>query len=163
MRLLIENWRKFLIERLDGSGPGWPTQRPIRSDPPQDVGPELVAAVLGKLPREDVDAIMALADDQGLFDGILKEKLVGELPTGTRAGYRAWDKNDPFSSVRATFDPETRKRTYREPSARHGSPLTSYYVFDEKPEPEQVVNMIKRLNIVARRILFDLLDKRGIF
>ena len=162
MKLLIENWRKFM-ERLDGSGPGWPTERPIKTDPPQDIGPDLVAAVMERLPREDVDMIMDMADDQGLFDGILKEKLIGDIPTGTKARYRAWDKNDPFASVRATFDPSTRKRTYREPLIQHGSPLNSYYVFDEKPEPQQVVDMIKRLNKVAKRILFDLLDKKGIF
>tara|TARA_Y100000004_G_scaffold189270_1_gene244613 strand:+ start:11 stop:502 length:492 start_codon:yes stop_codon:yes gene_type:complete len=163
MKLLLENWRKFLDERLDGSSPGLSGGKPFRTDPPQDVSPELVAAVMEKLPRADVDTIMNMADDQGLFDGILKEKLIGDIPTGTRARYRPWDKNDPFSAVRATFDPETKKRTYREPLAQYGSPLNSYYVFDEKPEPEHVVHMIRRLNILARRILFDLLDKKGVF
>jgi hypothetical protein len=137
--------------------------KPIRTDHPLDVSPQLVADIMSKLPQLDVDQIMTSADDQGLFDGMLREKLAGEVPTGDKARYRKWDKNDPFAAVRATFDPETKKRTFRNPLIYKGAPSISYYVFDEKPKVEHVVHMIRRFNTLERQILFNLLDERGIF
>lgn len=137
--------------------------KPIRTDKPQDISPQLVADIMSKLSQQEVDDIMKLADDQGLFSGILGEKLIGDPPTGNRARYRPWDKNDPFSAVRATHDPITKKRTYKEPLFSYGSPLNSYYVFDEKPSVADIVHMIRRFNNLERRILFSLLDERGIF
>ena len=144
--LLVKEELEKLLEGLDRPGPGFkvgekPT--PLRV---QMISVDHLVAIMAALSPEDVDAAMELADNEGLFSGILEAFAEPGSERAKRgARYRNFDPKNPFDSLK---NPQYPAKTYN---------------FEEKPTTEQVVSMIADLVPHQRKDLIMKLDQKGIY
>ena len=144
--LLIKEELEKLLEGIDRPGP---TFR-VGEKPPvaraQMVSVNHLIAIMAALSSEDVNDIMELADNEGLFSGILEAFVEPGSERAKRgARYRNFDPKNPFESL------------------KNPGYSAKIYNFEEKPTTEQVVSMIADLVPHERRELIMKLDKQGIY
>jgi len=144
--LLVKEELEKLLEGLDRPGPTFRVgEKPPRL-PVQQISIDHLVAIMKALPNEDVNAIMELADNEGLFAGILEAFVEPGSERAQRgAMYRQYDPKNPFSALKSPKYP------------------AKIYDFEEKPTVEQVVSMIADLRPHQRKELIIKLDKQGIY
>tara|TARA_R100000005_G_scaffold96073_2_gene80495 strand:+ start:1051 stop:1506 length:456 start_codon:yes stop_codon:yes gene_type:complete len=135
-----------ILEAIDHPGPTFRVgEKPPRL-PVQQISIDHLVAIMRALPNEDVNAVMELADNKGLFTDILEAFAEPGSERAQRgAMYRQYDPKDPFSALKSPKYP------------------AKIYDFEEKPTVEQVVSMIADLRPHQRKELIIKLDKQGIY
>lgn len=135
-----------ILEAIDRPGSTFRVGEKSPRLPVQQISIDHLVAIMKSLPNEDVNAIMELADNEGLFTGILE---VFAEPGSERAKrgatYRHYDPKNPFDALKNPKYP------------------AKIYDFEEKPTVEQVVSMIADLRPHQRKELVIKLDKEGIY
>jgi len=135
-----------ILEGLDQPGPTRGLGYKSVGARVQQVSVDHLVAIMRALPIEDINAVMELADNKGLFTGILEAFVEPGSERAMRgARYRQYDPRDPFSSLKNPQYP------------------AKIYDFEEKPTVEQVVSMISDLVPHQRKELIIKLDKQGIY
>ena len=135
-----------ILEGLDQPGPTRGLGYKSVGARVQQVSVDHLVAIMKALPSEDVNAVMELADNKGLFTGILEAFAEPGSERAMRgAQYRQYDPRDPFNSLKNPQHP------------------AKIYDFEEKPTVEQVVSMISDLVPHQRKELVIKLDKQGIY
>jgi|TARA_R110000824_G_scaffold164168_1_gene340274 hypothetical protein len=144
--LLVKEELEKLLEGLDRPGPGFRVGEKPVAPRVQMVSVDHLVAVMSALPENDVNNIMELADNEGLFSGILEAFAEPGSDRATRGSrYRRYDPQNPFEALK---NPEHPAKTYD---------------FEEKPFVEQVVSMISDLVPHERKELIVKLDQQGIY
>lgn len=144
--LLVKEELEKLLEGLDKPGPGFRVGEKPPMPKVQMISVNHLTAIMKALPAEDVNNIMELADNQGLFSGILEAFVEPGSPRAARgARYRRYNPQNPFDALR---NPEHPAKIYK---------------FEDKPTVEQVVSMIADLVPHERKELITKLDQEGIY
>jgi hypothetical protein len=144
--LLVKEELEKLLEGLDQSGPGFRVGEKPMPARVQMISVNHLVAIMAVLPPEDINNIMELADNNGLFSGILEAFVEPGSERAKRgARYRRFNPQNPLDALK---NPEYPAKIYK---------------FEEKPSVEQVVSMITDLVPHERRELIMKLDKQGIY
>lgn len=144
--LLVKEELEKLLEGLDRPGPAFRVGEKPVSPKVQMISVNHLTAIMKALPVEDINNIMELADNQGLFSGILEAFVEPGSPRAARgARYRRYNPQNPFDALK---NPEHPAKIYK---------------FEDKPTVEQVVSMIADLVPHERKELITKLDQEGIY